>query len=241
LVEISGSDPIQIFPSPNGPRLDGSTSRQWTLNGAPLDFFDRQGGLVSHCGFGHGSDVLARPIACRGRQAEVDLGSIARRCWTAIVAVIALTLASGWNVAAGQNLVGTWKLISETVQHGDQTDQPFGESPLGLMMVDSGGRFMLLISRPDLPRIEANRRDAGTPEENKTILTGTLAFFGSYKVSMPNGLLTIRVEAGTFPNWIGTDQKRFFTLAGDDMTWINRAPAVSGETPKLVWKRQKAE
>jgi hypothetical protein len=115
------------------------------------------------------------------------VGSIARRCWTAIVAVIALTLASGWNVAAGQNLVGTWKLISETVQHGDQTDQPFGESPLGMMMLDSGGRFMLLISRPDLPRIEANRRDAGTPEENKTILTGTLAFFGSYRVSMPDG------------------------------------------------------
>ena len=50
-------------------------------------------------------------------------------------------------------------------------------------------------------------------------------------------MLSIRVEASTFPNWIGTDQKRYFTLSGDEMIWTNRAPAVSGEIAKLVWKR----
>ena len=108
-------------------------------------------------------------------------------------------------------------------------------------MLDKGGRFMLVISRRGIPIIAANKRDAGTPEENKAILAGMLAFFGSYKVSVPDGLLTIHVEASTFPNWIGSDQKRYFTLAGDEMTWVNRSPAVSGETAKLIWRRQQGE
>ena len=108
-------------------------------------------------------------------------------------------------------------------------------------MFDPGGHFALIISRPSLPRIEANRRDAGTPDENKTILAGMLALFGTYKANVPDWLLTIHVEASTFPSWVGTDQKRYFTLAGDEMTWVNHAPAVSGETAKLVWRRQKTE
>ena len=31
------------------------------------------------------------------------------------------------------------------------------------MMLDKGGRFMLLISRPDLPKFAAGKRDAGEP------------------------------------------------------------------------------
>lgn len=142
---------------------------------------------------------------------------------------------------AAQSIEGTWGLISETVQHGDQVAEPLGSSPLGTMMLDRGGRFALIISRRGIPIIAANKRDAGTPEENKAILAGTLAFFGSYKVSIPDGLLTVHVEASTFPNWIGSDQKRYFTLAGDEMTWVNRSPAVSGETAKLVWRRRQPE
>jgi hypothetical protein len=163
------------------------------------------------------------------------------RCARSRASFILLGLLIALRAASAQELVGTWKLISETVQRGDQTDQPFGASPLGTMMFDPGGHIAMIISRPSLPRIEANRRDAGTLDENKTILAGTLAFFGTYKVSVPDGLLTIHVEASTFPNWVGTDQKRYFTLAGDEMTWVNHAPAVSGETAKLVWRRQKTE
>jgi hypothetical protein len=68
-----------------------------------------------------------------------------------------------------------------------------------------------------------------------------LAFFGTYKTDMASGILTIHVEASTFPNWIGSDQRRDFTLAGNEMAWVNRAPAVSGETAKLVWTRLGAQ
>jgi hypothetical protein len=133
------------------------------------------------------------------------------------------------------NVVGTWLLVSETAHQGDKTTQPLGPNPAGSIMLDGGGRFMLLIARPGLPNFAANKRDAGTPEENKAVLAGLLAFIGTYSVS--EGVLILHVEAGTFPNWNGTDQKRYLTLSNDQMLWTNRTPAIGAEVVEVVWKR----
>ncbi len=132
-------------------------------------------------------------------------------------------------------VAGTWVLLSEIARKGSATSEPLGPHPLGSMMLDRGGRFMLMIARPGLPRFAANRREAGTPEENRAVLEGSLSFFGTYTVS--GGVLMLRVEASTFPNWVGTEQKRYFTLNGDEMRWTNRAPAIAAEVAELVWKR----
>jgi hypothetical protein len=158
-----------------------------------------------------------------------------------VVLIVAPTLAVLFGAAAyaqqpiANEVVGPWKLISEKVERGDQTSEPLGSDPLGLMMLDRRGHVMMTISRRDLPSIAAKRRDAGTPEENKAILSGLLAYTGTYKVE-PEGVLTYHIEGSTFPNWIGTDQKRYFKLSGSDMTWTNYAPAINGETAVLVWR-----
>jgi len=64
-----------------------------------------------------------------------------------------------------------------------------------------------------------------------------LAFIGTYSVSEADHVLTLHVEASTFPNWIGADQKRSFTLAGDEMKWTNRTPAIGAEVVEVVWRR----
>lgn len=47
-------------------------------------------------------------------------------------------------------------------------------------------------------------------------------------------------EGSTFPNWNGTDQKRLFTLSGDQLTLTNPTPSVAGAgTFRVVWKRTK--
>jgi hypothetical protein len=155
--------------------------------------------------------------------------------WGALLALAGAAVAQ--QQAARPDLMGSWTLTSETAQRGGKMIEPLGPDPLGSMMLDPSGRFMLMISRRGLPNFAANRRDAGTPEENKEVLQGSLAFFGTYAVSEPDGVLTFHVEASTFPNWIGSDQKRFFTLAGNEMTWINRTPAIGAETAELVWRR----
>lgn len=134
-------------------------------------------------------------------------------------------------------VVGTWMFVSETAHQGGKTTEPLGPNPLGCVMFDRGGRFMLLIARPGLPKFAANKRDAGTPEENKAVLAGLLAFFGTYSVSEADQVITLHPEASSFPNWIGADQKRSFTLAGDEMKWANRTPAIGAEVVEVVWRR----
>jgi hypothetical protein len=135
------------------------------------------------------------------------------------------------------SLVGTWILVSETAHLGDKTTLPLGPNPQGLMMFDSAGRFMMIIARADIPKFAVNKRDAGTPEENKAVLAGMLGFFGTYSVNEADQVLMIRPEAGTFPNWNGADQKRFVTFRGDQMIWTNRTPAIGAEVVEVVWKR----
>jgi hypothetical protein len=137
------------------------------------------------------------------------------------------------------DVVGTWTLVSETAHQGGKTTEPLGPNPVGSIMLDRGGRFMLMIARPDLPKFAANKRDAGTPEENKAVLAGSLAFFGTYSVSEADHVLILHPDASTFPNWNGADQKRYFTLAGDEMKWTNRTPAIGAEVVEVVWRRAK--
>ena len=96
---------------------------------------------------------------------------------------------------------------------------------------------MLLISRSALPKFAAGKRDAGTPEENKAVLAGLLAFYGTYSVNEAGQVLILHPEASTFPSWIGADQKRYLKLGGDRLTWINRTAAIGAEVVEVVWKR----
>jgi len=47
------------------------------------------------------------------------------------------------------------------------------------------------------------------------------------------------VEGGTFPNWIGTDQKRPFTIFGDELKWTTPTTSLGSGTALDVWKRAK--
>jgi Lipocalin-like domain len=151
--------------------------------------------------------------------------------------LVAGGFAGAQQAAAPGGVVGTWMLVSETAHQGDKTTQPLGPNPLGSIMLDRGGRFVLMIARPGLPKFAANKRDAGTAEENKAVLEGTLAFFGTYTVSEGDQLLILHPVASTFPNWVGNDQKRFLTLVGDEMKWTNRTPAIDVEVVEVVWRR----
>jgi hypothetical protein len=139
--------------------------------------------------------------------------------------------------ATAASLIGTWTLVSETAHQGDKTAQPLGPNPLGMMMFDRGGHFMMFIARPGLPKFAAGKRDAGTPEENKAVLAGLLAFFGTYSVNDADQALILHPEASTFPNWDGADQKRFLKLVGDQQIWTNRTPAIGAEVVEVVWRR----
>ena len=137
-------------------------------------------------------------------------------------------------------LVDTWKLLSfESQSAAGDTAYPFGEHPHGLLMYDSHGRMSVVLTRADRPAFASGDPARGTPEEIKAAFEGFNAYCGTYTVDTTRGTVTHHVEANSFPNWVGTDQQRFFTLSERRLTL--RAPPllVDGQTVTLtaVWER----
>lgn len=78
----------------------------------------------------------------------------------------------------------------------------------------------------------------GTPDENRAIVQGSTAFYGTWTVSEGEGTLSTRIVGSTYPNWDGQDQKRSVSVAGDEMR-ICAPGAQIGGTACAVWKRVK--
>ena len=133
-------------------------------------------------------------------------------------------------------LIGSWTLVSMRVGDGDNAREPFGAAPRGLMVMD-GRRFSIIITRAALPSLAAGSREAGTPEENRAIVRGSIAYFGSYGFDEATGTLTARIEGSTFPNFIGQEQRRLIEIAGDTLTYVNPHPSGGGGIARVLWRR----
>ena len=91
--------------------------------------------------------------------------------------------------------------------------------------------------RADLPKIASSKRSQTTAEENKAIVAGSLAYYGTYSVGEAEKMITVRIEGSTFANQVGTVQKRLITLiTAEEMRFTNPA-ATSGGSLELVWRR----
>jgi Lipocalin-like domain len=160
-----------------------------------------------------------------------------RRLTTAtLTAVTCLGIAIPNAVAqTAKDLSGTWTLESDNSTTPDgRKIQPFGPNPRGIAIFYSNGRFAIIASRPDLPNFASNNRMHGTAEENEAIVHGSIAFFGTFSVA--DGVIIQHVEGGTWPAWVGTDQKRTITsIAPDEQTWTT-VPSFGGRS-ELRWRR----
>jgi hypothetical protein len=101
------------------------------------------------------------------------------------------------------------------------------------------GRFSVIITRSDVPKFATNSRDAGTSEENKAVVQGSIAYFGTYSVSEADNVIKYHIDGSTYPNWQGTDQERLFKLSGDELTLTNSSTSIGAGTAYAVWKAVK--
>lgn len=150
--------------------------------------------------------------------------------------------ADAWAQHKGKSLkdqiAGDWTLVSNTASRPDGSKMDvFGTSPKGLYIFERSGRFAIINVRPDLPKFASGNRMQGTPDENKAIVQGSIALFGTYTVNEADKVLVLNVEGSTWPTWTGTEQKRPITLKGDTLSWTLAASV--GGTATVVLKRLK--
>ena len=153
------------------------------------------------------------------------------------IAIVAMLFAPARAETA--DLRGTWTLVSSVTDKDGQKTEQFGHGARGMMSLDGGGRFMLTIIGPDLPKFASGNRAGGTAEENKAIVGRSIAMLGTYSHDAAGKTLTFKVESASFPNWNGTVQTRKIVKAtADDLQYITAA-ASSGGVGTVTWKRAK--
>jgi len=160
------------------------------------------------------------------------------------ITALGLTLLCGNALAQTKSLkdqlVGTWTAVSweQDVPNGPKF-QRYGANPKGVTVFDANGRFFTITARPDLPKIASGSPSTPTPEEAKAIVSGAIGLFGTYTVDEAAKVITLRVEASTFPNQVGSDQRRLITsLTADELRFQNPT-AISGGQIYYGFKRAK--
>ena len=121
---------------------------------------------------------------------------------------------------APQRIVGAWQLVARTVRRSDGTvlaDSVLGEKPLGRLYYDASGVVSLQMMR--LGRSAAIGKPADPKDSaNARVILGYDSYFGRYTIDERAGTVTHRVEASLFPEDLGKDFVRGFTLDGDTLT-----------------------
>ena len=122
--------------------------------------------------------------------------------------LLLLTCSSTFASAQAKRLVGTWKLISEVVEvesTGEKTSA-MGEHPSGYAVFTAESRAVFIITAE-------GRTPAKTAQERATLLDTLVAYSGTY--TLDKDKWTTKVEIAWNPEWVGTEQTRFYELKGD--------------------------
>jgi hypothetical protein len=137
-----------------------------------------------------------------------------------------------------ERFIGTWTLVSITSGEGANQTYPMGPNPKGTMMADANGRFSITIVRSDLPKFATNNRMTGTQEENKAVVQGGIAYFGTYSIDEATHVFTVNMEGSTFPNFTDGTQTRILSFGDDEVTLFNPTPSIGGSA-KATYRRAK--
>ena len=137
-------------------------------------------------------------------------------------------------------LIGTWSLVSvDYVRPDGSRFRTFGDDPQGIAFFDRNGHYIIAVMRSDRPKFAVNDRMKGTADEYKATAQGIMTYFGTYSVNDIDRVINIHVVSSSFPNWNGMDQKRLFTVTGDQLTLINPVGSTGGGSAEVIWKRLK--
>jgi hypothetical protein len=139
-----------------------------------------------------------------------------------------------------EQLVGTWILAATENLSSDGTkSDEYGQNPKGILMFDANGRYSVTIMRGDLPKFAAAKADRGTAQENQAVVAGLVTHFGTYSVNEAERILTSRIEASSFPNNDGIDQKRIIVALTADELRYGLPTTVTGTKAEVSWRRAK--
>ncbi|MGO8762775.1 MAG: lipocalin-like domain-containing protein [Desulfobaccales bacterium] len=103
---------------------------------------------------------------------------------------------------------GVWKLVSYNVetQATGQKEPPMGKNPTGYVIFTPEGRVFFVLTGE-------GRKAAKTVQDRADLLSSLVAYTGTYRIEGDQWIT--KVEVAWNPEWIGTEQRRFFKVDGE--------------------------
>lgn len=166
-----------------------------------------------------------------------------RRGWVTLVSILILLapLSVSAQVSKAQ-ILGTWKLTSWT-RFVDDVEEPgpLGSGAIAIIMYTADGYMCGNGMRPERAKFSSRDFRSGSPEEKASAFESYFGYCGRYEVDESNGVVMHKVEVSSFPNYTGSDQKRFVTIDGDRMRITTPRVAVDAKQvyQVLLWVRAK--
>lgn len=120
--------------------------------------------------------------------------------------------------ASPNQIVGTWRMVSATLEHDGKLERPYGEQPQGMLVFTPDMHFIEVLTDGQAPRFKSDARGGGSDAENRRAMASSIGFFGTYTVNQQGQFSGNRVEGATFPNWVGsvrTERELQLKVEGD--------------------------
>lgn len=161
-------------------------------------------------------------------------------CFVLLAALIGITAPA--EARSPNQVLGTWRMVTAQIDPDGKNVPAYGDKPNGLLVFTDDMHFIEVLTDANIPKFASNVRGQGTAEENRAAMAGSIGFFGTYTVDKDGVFSGNRVEASTFPNWIGqvrTRKELRLVVEGDRMTENFQRP--DGTRIRIVWQRTKRQ
>ena len=125
--------------------------------------------------------------------------------------LLALVMALGaMRADAADSIQGRWKLIAAEDLRADGTVArlPWGSHPVGAIVIEGGSCYVQIMSG-DVPSFTAAGSAVGD-QMKASLLSSYIAYSGPCTIDEKAGSVVLKVEAAWRPDYVGTEQKRFF-------------------------------
>ena len=147
------------------------------------------------------------------------------------IAVLILVLSAS---ISAETIQGRWKLVAAEDRRADGSvaRYPWGKRPIGSIVVEGGACYVQIMSS-DVPSFAAGATTTG--EQMKAALLSTyIAYSGPCTINETEGSVTLKVEAAWRPDYVGTEQKRFFRFENGKLLFGPAPNSTRGGTEPLT-------
>jgi hypothetical protein len=129
---------------------------------------------------------------------------------------------------------GRWKLLAaeDLRADGSVARLPWGAHPVGSIVVERGACYLQIMSS-DTPSFTSATASPGE-QMKAALLSSYIAYSGPCVVDTAAGSVTLKVEAAWRPNYVGTEQTRFFRFENGKLLFGPAPNSIRSGTEQLT-------